>query len=255
MRYVRYRVEGRVAHGVLEADGGLREFDGDPFSDPAPTGARHRPGDVTLLAPCVPSKVIAVGLNYRSHLGDRAAPDVPGLFAKLPTSIIASGEPIVLPADSIDVHYEGEMVLVIGKETRDVSPAGALDCLLGVTAGNDVSERTWQQGDLQWLRAKACDTFGPIGPAIATDLDFGDLLLQTRVNGETRQSQRTSDLIFDAPTLISHVSRYITLLPGDLIFTGTPGNTRGLAPGDVVEVELEGVGVLSNSVAAARSMG
>jgi 2-keto-4-pentenoate hydratase/2-oxohepta-3-ene-1,7-dioic acid hydratase in catechol pathway len=204
-----------------------------------------------LLAPVEPSKVIAVGRNFRSHLGDRPAPEWPGLFAKYPTSIIGPGDSIVLPPDANNAHYEGELVLVIGRRAKDVPRERALEYVFGVTAGNDISERDWQAGDLQWFRAKATDTFAPIGPVIARGLDPDNLLIQTRVNGEVRQSERSADLLFDVSEIISYVSRYVTLVPGDVIFTGTPQTTRALSPGDVVEIEIEGVGVLRNPVVRA----
>jgi len=246
-KYVRFAEGGRVAYGVLEGDI-IAELGGDLFDDPKPTGRRVKLADVKLLAPVAPSKVIAVGLNYQTHLGERPSATSPGLFAKLPTSIIGPGDAIVLPPDATNVHYEGEMVVVIGKRASHVAEADAMDYVFGVTCGNDVSERDWQKNDLQWFRAKASDTFGPLGPAIARGLNYGDLLLQTRVNGEVKQSQRTTDLIFNIPTIVSYVSRYVTLLPGDAVYTGTPGSTSAMKPGDVVEVELEGVGVLRNPV-------
>ncbi len=145
--------------------------------------------------------------------------------------------------------------MVIGKTARNVSIEDAGTYVFGVTAGNDVSERTWQRNDLQWLRAKAADTFAPLGPAIVQGLRYDDLLLQTRLNGELRQSERTGETFFNVETLVSYASRYFTLLPGDLIFTGTPGTTAAMSPGDVVEVEIEGVGVLRNPVAASPSPG
>ena len=172
----------------------------------------------------------------------------PGLFAKYPTSIVANGADIVKPADSENLHFEGEMVLVIGRTASNVSVEEAEDYIFGVTVGNDISERDWQAADLQWLRAKASDTFGPVGPFIVNGLDYGNLMVQTRVNGEVRQSASSADLIFDIPTIVSYVSRYVTLFPGDLIFTGTPGTTQAMEPGDIVEVEIEGVGILSNQV-------
>ena len=246
-RYVRFQAGGRVAWGILEGES-IRELEGNLFEAPRPTGATHALAGVRLLAPVEPGKVIAVGLNYRSHLGDRQPSAYPGLFAKYPTSIVGPDADIVLPPDANNVHYEGEMVLVIGRRAKDVPESGALEYVFGVTAGNDVSERDWQRDDLQWFRAKATDTFGPIGPVIARGLDYDDLLVQTRLNGETRQSERTKDLIFDVARIVSYVSRYVTLLPGDLIFTGTPQTTRPMQPGDVVEVEVEGVGVLRNRV-------
>ena len=184
---------------------------------------------VKLLPPTDPGKVIAVGLNYLSHLGGREPAAEPGLFAKYPSSLVGDGDDIVVPPGSTDLHFEGEMVLVIGATCKDATPEHALFCVFGVTAGNDVSERGWQASDLQWLRAKGADTFGPVGPAMVVGLDPDDLLLQTRVNGETVQSERTSDLIFDVATMVSYISRYFTLEPGDLIFTGTPGTTSALS--------------------------
>jgi 2-keto-4-pentenoate hydratase/2-oxohepta-3-ene-1,7-dioic acid hydratase in catechol pathway len=250
-KYVRYAVNGKVSYGVLEGDQ-IRELSGNLFVSPKRTGRSVKLSAVKLLAPVVPGKVIAVGLNYQSHLGERPAAAYPGLFAKLPSAIIGTEADIRYPADAENLHYEGEMVVVIGKRATHVSVAEAPQYVFGVTAGNDVSERNWQKNDLQWFRAKASDTFGPLGPAIVTGLNYGDLLLQTRLNGEIVQSQRTKELIFDVPTVVSYVSRYVTLEPGDVIYTGTPGTTRAMKPGDVVEVELEGVGVLRNRVSGNR---
>jgi 2-keto-4-pentenoate hydratase/2-oxohepta-3-ene-1,7-dioic acid hydratase in catechol pathway len=149
------------------------------------------------------------------------------------------------------MHYEGELVVVIGRQVKNASVEQARDAIFGVTCGNDVSERNWQHGpakDMQWWRAKGCDTFAPLGPAIVTGLDYDTLLLRTRLNGEVVQKQYTSDLIFDCPTIVSYITRWITLMPGDIIYTGTPGATRKMSPGDVVEVEIEGIGVLRNPV-------
>ncbi len=246
-KYVRFAEGSRVAYGVLEGDT-IAELAGGLFDNPKPTGRRVKLADVKLLAPVAPSKVIAVGLNYQTHLGERSSAKYPGLFAKLPTTIIGPGDAIVFPPDATNVHYEGEMVVVIGRRASHVSEAEAPDYVFGVTCGNDVSERDWQKSDLQWFRAKATDTFGPLGPVIARGLNYNDLLLQTRLNGEVKQKQRTSDLIFSVPAVVSYISRYVTLLPGDIIYTGTPGATSAMKPGDVVEVELEGVGVLRNTV-------
>ncbi|HXW07889.1 MAG TPA: fumarylacetoacetate hydrolase family protein [Vicinamibacterales bacterium] len=246
-RYVRYAAGSAVSYGILDGDT-IRELKGNLFDGATATGRTAKLADVRLLAPCQPSKVIAVGLNYKSHLGERPGAAYPGLFAKLPTSIIGPEEAIVAPPDAQNLHFEGELVVVIGRRAKNVSVADAPRYVFGVTAGNDVSERAWQKADLQWFRAKASDTFGPLGPAIVTGLDYGNLLLQTRVNGEVLQSQRTKDLIFDVPAIVSYISRFVTLEPGDVIYTGTPGTTRAMKPGDVVEVEIEGVGVLRNRV-------
>ena len=246
-KYVRYTHEGQESYGILEGDT-VRELVGDIFSAPTPSGKTIKLSEVHLLAPCKPTKVIAVGLNYRSHIGNRPVPEYPGLFAKYPSSIIGQEENIVIPSDATDLHYEGELVVVIGKKAKNISVSKAPNYIFGVTAGNDVSERKWQQADLQWLRAKASDTFGPVGPAIVTGLNYNDLLLQTRLNGEIRQSERTKDLVYDVEAIVSYISHYVTLFPGDLIFTGTPGTTKAMKPNDIVEIELEGVGILRNKV-------
>lgn len=246
-RYVRFDLDGTVSYGLLEGEM-IRPVEGDLFGEHTVGPDQVPLGSVQLLAPVVPSKVIAVGLNYQSHLGSREPAPYPGLFAKYPTSIVGPDARIVRPQDSRNLHYEGEMVIVMGREASNVSEADATDYVFGVTAGNDISERDWQSADLQWFRAKASDTFGPVGPVIVRGLDYNDLLLETRVNGEVRQSERTRDLLFDVEEIVSYVSRYVTLYPGDIIFTGTPGSTQAMEPGDVVEVELEGVGVLRNTV-------
>ncbi|MFN8059218.1 MAG: fumarylacetoacetate hydrolase family protein [Vicinamibacterales bacterium] len=248
MRYVRFSHYGHPAYGQLDGDT-IHELSGRPFEGGTSTGRTVSLSDVTLLAPCDPSKVIAVGLNYRSHLQGRPAPSEPGIFAKFPTCIVGPEAKVVLPPGAKNTHYEGEMVLVIGKEAKHVSQAEALQCVFGVTCGNDISERDWQKNDLQWFRAKGSDTFGPVGPAILTGANYDDLQIRTRLNGVEVQAQRTSDLIFNVSTMVSYISQYVTLLPGDLVFTGTPGTTSALKSGDIVEVELEGVGVLRNAVA------
>ena len=251
-KYVRYRYQGTTSYGILEGDT-VHQLDGDLFASPSRSGASTALADVELLAPVVPSKVIAVGLNYRSHIGNAEPAEYPGLFAKYPTSIVGPGADIVIPADADNVHYEGELVLVIGKTAQNVSIEEAPDYIFGVTAGNDVSERNWQRNDLQWLRAKGADTFGPIGPVVVAGLDYNDLHVETRLNGDVRQAESTADLIFSVDTIVSYVSRYFTLYAGDIIFTGTPGSTRAMQPGDVVEIEVQGVGILRNTVTAAAS--
>ena len=247
VNYVRYEHQGHVSYGVLRGER-IREIDGDLLGTHSDTDRWVALDSVKLLPVTPARKIIAVGLNYQSHLGQRESATYPGLFAKYPTSLVGSGADIVRPPDAKNLHYEGEMVLVIGKTCHQVTRVLAMDCVFGITAGNDVSERDWQANDLQWFRAKASDTFGPVGPTIATGLDPDDVQVETRVNGEVRQHARTSDLIFDVPTIVSYVSRYVTLQPGDLIFTGTPGSTKAMNPGDVVEVEVEGVGILRNTV-------
>lgn len=249
-RYARFRVGHTTAYGIVEGDR-IRQLSGDLFGTWQKTEKTFPLSDVTLLVPTQPTKVLAVGLNYKSHLGDRPTPKVPEIFYKPPSCLIPTGGQIVLPPDSTDVHYEGEMVIVVGKRARNVSPGEAKSYVLGVTCGNDVSERVWQKSDLQWWRAKGADTFGPCGPYIVAGIPYDHLRLQLRLNGEVKQSQLTSDLIHNVADVVSWTSRFVTLEPGDLIYTGTPGKTTAMKPGDAVEVELEGVGLLKNTVVAA----
>ncbi len=251
-KYIRYQSGPSVAHGVLEGNT-VHEVRGELFAETGatPTGVQHKLSEVKVLSPVTPGKILAVGLNYKSHLGGRPAPTTPEMFYK-PISCLQHPEgPIVIPRDATNVHSEGELVIVIGKRVKDASLEVAREAIFGVTCGNDVSERDWQHGpqkDLQWWRAKGSDTFGPLGPAIVTGIDYGNLLLQTRINGDVVQSQSTSDLIFDCPTIVSYVSQWVTLMPGDIIYTGTPGATKKMAPGDTVEVEIESIGLLRNHV-------
>jgi 2-keto-4-pentenoate hydratase/2-oxohepta-3-ene-1,7-dioic acid hydratase in catechol pathway len=244
---------GIVSNGrVEELRGGL--FDRPPGSQPELTGRQFPLHEVKLLTPCEPPKILAVGQNYTSHLGERKTPQNPEIFYKPISSLQHHSRPIEIPADAEDVHFEGELVVVLGRAIRNASREEAAASVFGVTCGNDVSDRNWQRGagkDVQYWRAKGCDTFAPLGPVIVTGLDYSNLLLTTRVNDEVVQQQRTSDLIFDVPTVISFISRYITLMPGDVIYTGTPGNTRRIQPGDVVAVEIEGIGALWNPVVQA----
>jgi len=249
-KYIRYRSGSFTGYAILDGEI-VCPIEGDLFGSRAETGATLQLSAVNLLAPCQPGKILAVGLNYKSHLGGRPQPTRPEIFYKAITALQDPGGPIVMPRDATDLHYEGEIVAVIGKPVRNATPEESRDAIFGVTCGNDVSERNWQHGpdkDMQWWRAKGCDTFGPIGPAIVTGADYGNLLLETRLNGESVQKQYTSDLIFDLPTIVSWISGWVTLLPGDIIYTGTPGSTRKMSPGDTVEVEIEGIGVLSNPV-------
>lgn len=246
-KYVRYTHDGSVGYGVLNGDT-IEELRENFLISTERTGKTLPLSDAKLLAPVEPRKVIAVGLNYQSHLGSAKPSETPPIFLKLPTCIVGPGDYIVLPDEARAVQYEAEMVIVIGKKAKNVSVENAQDYIFGVTCGNDVSARAWQGSDLQWFRGKAPDTFGPIGPAVVSGLDYDDLLLQGRLNGETGQKQRTADLIHGTSAIVSFISDYITLEVGDVIFTGTPGSTTSMNAGDVVEIELEGVGILSNPV-------
>jgi 2-keto-4-pentenoate hydratase/2-oxohepta-3-ene-1,7-dioic acid hydratase in catechol pathway len=250
-KYVRYRHGSTAAYGILDGET-IHEIQGELLGEHTQSGVTHKLSDVKLLHPIQPPKIMAVGLNYRSHLGTRQAPENPEIFYKPVSALQNPGDPIRIPLNAKNVHYEGELVVVIGKEASDVTPEQAADAIFGVTCGNDVSERDWQSGpqkDLQWWRAKGSDTFAPLGPAIVTGIDYSKLSLETRLNGEVVQQQVTSDLLFDCPRIISWISKWVTLTPGDLIYTGTPGSTKKMSPGDVVEVEIEGIGILRNPVA------
>jgi 2-keto-4-pentenoate hydratase/2-oxohepta-3-ene-1,7-dioic acid hydratase in catechol pathway len=250
-KYTRYRTGSASSYGILEGQT-IREIAGDLFGAHSETGAKYGVADVTLLHPCQPTKILCVGLNYKSHLGGRPQPSQPEIFYKPLSALQDPGGPIEIPRDATDLHYEGELVVVMGKQAKNVTVDEARDAIFGVTCGNDVSERNWQHGtgkDLQWWRAKGSDTFAPFGPDIVTGIDYSNLLLTTRLNGEVVQQQYTSDLIFDCPAIVSWISGWVTLMPGDVIYTGTPGSTRKMAKGDVVQVEIQDIGVLENPVA------
>lgn len=246
-KYVRYSMGGRTSYGVLEGDV-IRELKGDLFQSPTPTGKTVRLSDVKLMAPVEPSKVLLVGRNYRARLEDEPPDKEPTLSSKVPTSIIGPEESIIFPPGATNVHYGCDLVIVIGKRAKNVSVMDAPQYIFGVTAGNDVTEREWQRTDLRYFRSKAADTFGPIGPVIARGLNYNDLKLEARINGEVQQSARTKEMIFGVETVVSYISQYVTLMPGDVIFTGTPRTSQAIKPGDTVEIELEGVGVLRNKV-------
>ena len=255
MKILRYELGGQAEYGVLDEDGSVLELAGSPFDGPR-AGARVAGlGDVRVLAPVVPSKIICVGLNYVSHIAESGAatPPFPMLFMKPNTGVIGHGDDIIYPSHGKHIEYECELTIVIGKKTRRVSEAEALDYVLGYTCGNDVSERTIQFAEMKMgamLIGKGFDTFCPLGPVIATDLDPSDLRIQTRHNGETVQDDRTSDLLFSVPKLVSYISEAMTLEPGDCILTGTPSGVGPFQPGDVVEIDIEAVGVLRNPIVA-----
>jgi len=287
VRYCRFQSGDKIAYGLVEGEK-IRELEGE-FGAWTKTETTHDLAKVALLVPCEPTQILALAGNYESHLGDEDAvtttvttivtvktdrktgkttttttstddtrrsgevPEkfkIPQPFFKSPSCLVPNGGEIRIPHDSKTVHYEAELVIVIGKTATNVSQEKALDYVLGVTVGNDVSERVWQKADVQWWRAKGSDTFGPCGPYIVSGLNYDDLLLELRVNGVTKQSERTSHMIQDVPSIVSFISEHVTLHPGDLIYTGTSGTTEAIKPGDVVEVELEGVGVLRNPVVA-----
>ncbi len=249
MKFARYERNGRIQYGMIEGDA-ITRVTAPPWDNYIPTPSRTTLDNVRLLAPILPGKILAIGLNYRSHVGDRTPPSVPEPFIKTPSSLIGPEDEIVLPRESNTVHAEAELAVVMGARCKGATRENALDYVVGYTCANDVSERDWQAGDLQWWRAKSSDTFTPLGPIIVTDLDPSDLALEGRVNGEVVQQSSTSDLIHDVPAIIEWISSVMTLEPGDVILTGTPGRTATIRAGDRVEVEVEGIGVLANPVVA-----
>ena len=250
MKFARYYAHGEVAFGVVE-DGLVKQITTTPFEEYEVTDHTHPLEHVELLAPSEPTKALAMALNYRSHLHDAPQPKRPEPFYKTPNCLVGPGDDIILPRNAGRVDEEAELVVVIGKECSHVSPEEALDYVLGYTCGNDVSAREWQNGpdaDRSWWRAKSSDTFGPTGPFIKTDLDLANFEILCRVNGQQVQHAQAKDLIYDVSTVVSFISQVVTLEAGDLIFTGTAGSTAQLHAGDVVEVEIPGIGVLANTV-------
>lgn len=262
--FIRYLLDGRAWFGRLDGDS-IERWSDAPWRGGSAAGPRDSRAAVRTLTPCDPTKIVCVGLNYREHIAESvtvmpgAAPDPaspgapePLLFLKPPSAALASGEPIRYPAGVTRLDPEAEMALVIGRRARAVSERDALAHVAGITAFNDVSARNYQRSDNQWARAKGFDTFAPFGPVIAVGLDPGALSVECRVNGETRQRGRTSDLLFSPAFLVHFISKIMTLEPGDLIATGTPAGVAPIVPGDRVEVEVEGVGVLVNTVERAE---
>src|SRR5215213_11752717 len=252
-----------MSFGVLDGDGQVAQIEGHPFGQISFTGQRYAAADVRLLSPILPSKVVGVGKNYAEHVKEMAtgdAPKEPLIFLKPSTAVIGPGDAIRIPAGSTNVHHEVELAVVIGaRGARSVTPEQAMASVFGYTIGNDVSERDMQKSDGQWTRAKGFDSFCPLGPWIETDLaglglDPSDLEISCTVDGEPRQKGRTSQLIFSVPTLISHISQIMTLLPGDVVLTGTPSGVGPIRPGQRVECTIEGLGTLANPVTEAESI-
>ncbi|HKE67496.1 MAG TPA: fumarylacetoacetate hydrolase family protein [Micromonosporaceae bacterium] len=258
MRIARFVHDGGMSFGVVEGDPGtgtsgmtVAAIDGHPFADLTFSGGRWALDDVRMLSPILPSKVVCVGRNYADHAAELGndVPKEPLIFLKPSTSIIGNHDAIKLPPQSKQVEHEAELAVVIGATgARRVDRAGASAAIFGYTAANDVTARDLQRSDGQWTRAKGFDSFCPIGPWIVTGLDAADLEVRCEVNDEVRQLGRTKDLVFDVPTLISYVSHIMTLLPGDVILTGTPAGVSPIVDGDTCTVSIEGVGTLTNRV-------
>jgi 2-keto-4-pentenoate hydratase/2-oxohepta-3-ene-1,7-dioic acid hydratase in catechol pathway len=246
----------KPVYGLVEGEK-LREITGVPFGEWKKTDRVVPVAKAKFLAVTDARNVYALAGNYKDHLAGLPADKlekykIPQFFMKTAACLCGHGDDILYPRDAGRVDYEGELVIVIGKGGRDIGKDKALDHVFGVTVGNDVSARDWQKNDVQWWRAKGSDTFGPCGPYLVTGLDHGKLDLQVRVNGKVKMKTNTRLMVHDIPTTVAFLSKHVTLQPGDLIFTGTAGKTEPIKVGDVVEVELEGVGVLRNKVAAGK---
>ena len=255
MKIVRYSADQNTNYGILESDGTIRQIIGSPFDNLDPSETSTHLDEVRLLAPVDKPRIIGVGLNYAEHAREvgKELPTEPMLFMKPSTTAIGPDDAIVYPHQGENVHYEAELAVVIGKPARRVSEANALDYVLGYTCGNDVSERTIQFAEMKMgamLIGKGFDTFCPLGPCITTGLDPRNLQVSSRLNGEVKQNERTSDLIFSVAQLISYITAAFTMMPGDVIMTGTPSGVGPFVPGDVVEIEVEGLGTLKNPVVA-----
>ena len=250
IKFARYRIGNKITYGLVERDR-IREIKGSPFTTYRETGLVQNLSDVTLQIPCEPTNVLTIGQSYPSRIqnmpiGSDTFFTAP--LSKTPDSLLEHEGTSHLPSDSEDVHYEGEIVVVTGKQAENVAPEGAHEYILGVTCGNNITARDWQTDALRMKDAKVCDTIGPFGPYIATGIIYGALLLKTRLNGKVMQEEQSRNLILDIPTLVSFANKQVTLMPQDVIYTGTPGKTGALKNGDVVEVEIDQVGVLRNTV-------
>ena len=238
--------------GIPDDDAMVVALAGDPlYVGIHLTEEQHKLADVRLLAPVIPrSKVVGIGRNYAAHAAELGhdLPSEPLMFIKPNTSVVGPGDPVFYPSQTKDLHYEGELAVVIGRICRDVAPDRVADVIYGYTIGNDVTARDLQRSDVQFTRAKGFDSFCPLGPWIETDLDTSDLRVQTHLNGDVKQDGTTKDMIFDVPTLVAHVSSVMTLLPGDVILTGTPEGVGPMNPGDEVDVTISGIGTLTNKV-------
>ena len=254
MRWVNATAAGWAGYGILEGEDVI-ETAGDIFGAWSRTGRRHRLADVKIEIPVMPRTFYCAGLNYVTHIREVAStrgevpniPDRPEIGYRAQNALIAHWEDVVIPAFATEkIHYEGELVVVIGKKAKHLSEAEALSCVFGYTIGNDVSERTWQRADRGLWRAKNTDTFKPMGPWIETDVDLDRLQTTVRLNGTPRTCFATNDMLFGIQVFIAEMTRYFTLHPGDVIWMGTDGSSPDLVHGDVVEVEIDGIGVLTN---------
>lgn len=251
--FVAFDRDGTRSYGRLEGDT-IFELETPPWVSDKPTGKKFPLREMKLLCPAAPSKIILTGLNYKDHVKESASAtkefDEPVIALKAPSALIGPEEPILHPGNGLEVHFEGELALVIGKKARKVFKEEAPDCILGYTCLNDVTARNLQKKDIQWSRAKSFDTFCPAGPWIVTDIDPTRLKLTTRQNGLVRQKGDTAQMIWNPFELVSFISGVMTLYPGDLISTGTPAGVGPVLPEDLIEIEIEKIGTLRNRVAA-----
>jgi 2-keto-4-pentenoate hydratase/2-oxohepta-3-ene-1,7-dioic acid hydratase in catechol pathway len=258
VRIARFSVDDEPKYGVVETDdpeglvGTVNVLDSDPLYRSAQfTGEKLQLADVRLLAPVIPrSKVVCVGRNYAAHAAELGndVPKEPMIFLKPNTSVIGPRDGIVYPEQTNDLHFEGELAIVIGRICRDLPKERVNEVIFGYTIANDVTARDLQKTDGQWARAKGYDTFCPLGPWISTELDVSDLRVSTELNGEPKQDGRTSQFIFDIPEVLAYITSFTTLLPGDVVLTGTPAGVGPMLPGDEVSVSIEGIGTLTNKV-------
>lgn len=253
MKIVRFELRGNVAYGLVDPERGeIRELDGPPFEGIRDTGSVRPLDDVRLLAPAVPSKIVAIGLIYQGHAREmeKVVPEEPLIFLKAPSALNDPGGDVVYPRASKRVDYEAELAVVIGKRAKDVAARDARSVILGYTCINDVTARDLQVKDVQYARAKGFDTFAPLGPWIVTDLDPSALQVRCLVNGQVKQDSNTREMGTTVFSLVDHISHVMTLYPGDVIATGTPPGVGPVTVGDVMTVEIEGIGSLTNRVVA-----
>jgi len=264
MRWVRYRHDHKIKYGIINHDGSIDEVDSDPFWACVQTGPKRSFEEVTLLPPVTPGTFYAVGFNYLGHTAEAAdflkadvkVPKKPDVGYRAASALIAHDEAIVIPASSSGIiQFEGELVAVIGRKAKHLTEAQALDCVLGYTIGNDVSERTWQKADRGLWRSKNTDTFKPMGPWIETSVDLDKMETIVRLNGKESNRFRTNDMIFGVKEFIVEMTKYFTLWPGDVIWMGTDGTSPDIRAGDVVEIEITGIGTLRNRFVAETALG
>lgn len=252
MKFIRFKKDDLVSYGIIKNQI-VNRIDGDIFSDYEITKDLYNLSEIEILIPCLPSKIVCVGVNYKSHAIEMGhdLPEEPLIFLKPPTAVLAHEGEIIKPKMSKRVDYEAEVALIIGKKAFNIEPEEANNYIYGVTCFNDVTARDLQKKDGQWTRAKSFDTFAPFGPCITTDLDYDNLDIELILNGEIRQKSNTSDFIFNSSKIVSFISQVMTLQPGDVIATGTPSGIDSIESGDIIEVKVEGVGILRNTVRCA----